>query len=157
MRLIRCAFVAGFCAVAGFAQTGVAQAQNFSFPSLPNPLDGARYNRAMPHCDDFLSLQEIRGRFETAEAFTFHSPLRIASFSDIREIGVRPDDDQDYIPRRFCAAKVGFNDRSQRVMKYEIVERGGLMGFNRGVEWCVVGMDRYRAFAPDCDAAGPTE
>lgn len=160
MRLFRCALIAAACqfAAAGLS-TGAAWAQvpEFHLPSLPNFGSEPRYNRAMPHCDDFLSLQEIRGRFETAEAFTFHSPLRMAAISDIREVAVRPDDQEDYIPRRFCSAKVAFNDRSQRVLKYEIIERGGFMGVNRGVEWCVVGMDRYRAFAPDCDAAGPIE
>lgn len=160
MRLFRCALVAAACqagAVALSAGAAVAQVPNIQLPSLPDFGSGPRYNRAMPYCNDFLSLQEIRGRFETAEAFTFHSPLRIASFADIHEVGVRPSDDQDFIPRRFCTAKVAFNDHSEHVMKYEIVERGGFAGFNRGVEWCVVGMDRYRAFAPDCDAAGPIE
>jgi hypothetical protein len=112
------------------------------------------YDGRMPACDDGTSLYEISQRFATAEAFTFSSPLRMAAFTDIRQSGFRPNG-PDFIPRRYCTAKVVFNDHSVRTMKYFIVESGGFMGFNRGVQFCVLGLDRYRAFSPDCDAAGP--
>ncbi len=112
------------------------------------------YDGRMPSCDDWMTLQEIAGRFHTAEAFTFNSPLQITGFAEIREYAFRPNG-PDMIPRRFCMAKATFNDAKSRIVKYNIVERGGFMGFNRGVDWCVVGLDRYRAYAPACDADGP--
>ena len=34
---------------------------------------------------------------------------------------------------------------------YAVVSAGGLIGWNWGVQWCVVGFDRMLAYAPDCD------
>jgi hypothetical protein len=112
------------------------------------------YNGRMPACDDGVSLFEITQRFATAEAFTFHSPLRIAGFNNIREYAFRANGGE-FVPRRYCVAKALFNDSSVRTIKYTIIERGGFMSFNRGVEWCVEGLDRYRAYSPDCDLVGP--
>lgn len=112
------------------------------------------YDGRMPQCDDGVSLYEITQRFATSETFYFNSPLRIAGFRDIHEYAYRANGPQ-FIPRRYCVAKVSFNDSSVRTIKYTIIERGGLMSFNRGVEWCVEGLDRYRAYAPMCDGVGP--
>ncbi|HUO54561.1 MAG TPA: hypothetical protein VMU18_07465 [Rhodoblastus sp.] len=112
------------------------------------------YDGRMPPCDDGVSLYEISQRFASAEAFSFNSPLRITGFAEIRETGFRPNG-PDFVPRRYCAARAMFNDNRERVIRYFIIERGGFMGFNRGVQWCVVGLDRYRAFAPNCELAEP--
>ena len=40
-------------------------------------------------------------------------------------------------------------------MKYNLIERGGFAGIGRGVEWCVVGLDHYHAYSPNCDGVGP--
>ncbi|MGO8740129.1 hypothetical protein [Rhodoblastus sp.] len=112
------------------------------------------YDGRMPQCDDGVSLFEITQRFASAEAFTFNSPLRITGFNDIREYAFRANG-AEFIPRRYCVAKASFNDSRVRTIKYTIIERGGLMSFNRGVDWCVVGLDRYRAYSPLCDVVGP--
>jgi hypothetical protein len=112
------------------------------------------YDGRMPTCDDGVSLYEISQRFASAEAFSFNSPLRIAGFNDIREYAFRANG-AEFIPRRYCVARATFNDSSVRTIKYTIIERGGFMSFNRGVEWCVEGLDRYRAYAPMCDGVGP--
>ena len=112
------------------------------------------YDGRMPQCDDGVSLFEITQRFASAEAFTFNSPLRITGFNDIREYAFRANG-AEFIPRRYCVAKASFNDSRVRTVKYTIVERGGLMSFNRGVDWCVVELDRYHAYSPLCDVVGP--
>ncbi|WP_298355043.1 hypothetical protein [Rhodoblastus sp.] len=112
------------------------------------------YDGRMPPCDDGVSLYEISQRFATSETFYANSPLRITGFNAIREYAYRANG-AEFIPRRYCVAKASFNDSSVRTIKYTIIERGGLMSFNRGVEWCVEGLDRYRAYAPMCDGVGP--
>jgi hypothetical protein len=112
------------------------------------------YDGRMPTCDDGFTLNEISSRLRESEAFFFNSPLAITGFADIRETAHRPNG-PDFVPRRYCVAKAMFNDERARTVKYNIIERGGFASFNRGVEWCVVGLDRYHAYAPSCDAAGP--
>jgi hypothetical protein len=112
------------------------------------------YDGRMPLCDDWLTLQEIAGRLSESEAFFFNSPLRITAYADIRETAHRPNG-PDFIPRRYCTAKAMFNDQRERTVKYNIIERGGFASFNRGVDWCVVGLDHYHSNAPNCDGAGP--
>ena len=41
------------------------------------------------------------------------------------------------------------------MVRYSIVEDGGMIGANWGVQWCVVGVDRNWAYNPDCAAASP--
>ena len=41
------------------------------------------------------------------------------------------------------------------VGNWSIVEDGGMIGANWGVQWCVVGADRNWAYNPDCVAAAP--
>lgn len=140
------AAVLALCAGAGAAAADPRERAE-DFFTLP-------YDGRMPTCDDGVSLYEISQRFAASEAFSFHSPLRISGFNDIREYAFRANG-AEFIPRRYCVAKASFNDFSVRTIKYTIIERGGFMSFNRGVDWCVEGLDRYRAFAPMCDGVGP--
>jgi hypothetical protein len=148
MRLMRCAIVAAafvsFCAGPVAARPLKPAEEFFTLP----------YDGKMPACDDWISLHEIVDRFHNSEAFYFDSPLQITGFNEIREVGFRTNG-PDLIPRRYCAAKAMFSDERERVVKYFIIERGGLIGLGRGVEWCVVGLDHYHAYSPACDGAGP--
>lgn len=148
MRLTRSAILAA-ALLASCAGSAAARPQTRAEDFFTLPYDGR-----MPACDDNVSLYEISQRFASAEAFSFNSPLRITAYGDIRESAFRPNG-PDFIPRRYCVAKARFNDSSERTIKYTIIERGGFLSFNRGVEWCVVGLDHYHAYAPDCDAVGP--
>lgn len=112
------------------------------------------YDGRMPACDDWVTLNEISGRLHESETFFFNSSLQITGYADVRESGFRSNG-PDLVPRRFCVARAMFNDQRERTVKYNIVERGGFAGFGRGVEWCVVGLDHYHAFSPNCEAAGP--
>ncbi|MDI9846852.1 hypothetical protein QM467_02130 [Rhodoblastus sp. 17X3] len=112
------------------------------------------YDGKMPGCDDWITLQEIAARLHDAEAFGFNSPLQITGFTAIRETGFRSNG-PDLVPRRFCAARAMFNDQRERTLKYNLIERGGFAGIGRGVEWCVIGLDRYHAYSPNCEGVGP--
>jgi hypothetical protein len=148
MQLIRRAIVAAtiltLCGGAAVARPLLPAEEFFTLP----------YDGTMPACDDGITLNEISSRLRESEAFFFHSPLAILGFANIRETAYRPNG-PDFIPRRYCMAKAMFNDQRERTVKYNIIERGGFASFNRGVEWCVVGLDRYHAYSPSCEAVGP--
>ncbi len=87
---------------------------------------------------------------------SFGTPgLRILGFERIQEIGYRTNG-LDYIPRRYCVALADMNDGKIREISYSIDQDLGIIGwFGFGVEWCVGGLDRNDAYAPNCKMARP--
>jgi hypothetical protein len=59
------------------------------------------------------------------------------------------------IPRRFCTGRALVSDGKWRVVRYSIVEDGGMISASWGVDWCVVGVDRNWAYNPACQEAAP--
>ena len=149
----RFVFVAGFVA-AGLALSlglaGAAQAR----PLTPAEERDAPYSGIVPPCSDASSLSEIQSHFAQREAEYWHSGLEIAQFEGVREIGFRSNG-LDYIPRRYCQARVLMSDQKERTVDYSIVEAGGSIGYTDGVVWCLVGLDRLDAFSPACKMARP--
>ena len=86
--------------------------------------------------------------------FTFVCPTEITGFADVHETAFRPWASNS-IPRRFCTASAMLNDGRARQVHYSVIEDGGFAGFDSGVEWCVVGLDRNWAYNPSCKAARP--
>ena len=78
----------------------------------------------------------------------------LREFDQIREIAFRPWA-EGTIPRRFCSGRVLVSDGRWRTVHYSIIEDGGMIGANWGVEWCVVGLDRNWAYNPRCKMARP--
>jgi hypothetical protein len=115
---------------------------------------GPRFDSALPACDDAGPLSTIQRRFATKEGRFWNSDLQITNFDRIREVAYRPWADGT-IPRRFCSGRVLVSDGHWRTVRYSIVEDGGMIGWNWGVQWCVVGIDRNWAYNPECLAAGP--
>ncbi|HEY0912773.1 MAG TPA: hypothetical protein VGD75_21335, partial [Bradyrhizobium sp.] len=96
----------------------------------------------------------ISTQFREKESTYWNSALQITAFGEIREIAFRPWQ-SDNIPRRFCSADVMLSDGKPRKVNYSIIEDGGFAGFGQGVEWCVTGLDRNWAYAPNCRLARP--
>ncbi len=120
-------------------------------------LRGPSYDGAVPTCD--WGTGTISRRFREKENWYWWSDAVIDDFAEVREIAYRPWGNQ-LIPRRYCEAKVLVSSASfgkQRWTKvfYSIAEDQGFAGFTWGVTWCVVGMDRNLAYAPDCKQARP--
>ena len=115
---------------------------------------GPRFDSQIPACDNSWALSTIRQRFSTKEGRFWNSNLQITDFAEIREVAFRPWADGT-IPRRFCSGRVLTSDGHWRLVRYSIVEDGGMIGANWGVQWCVVGADRNWAYNPDCVAAAP--
>jgi len=111
------------------------------------------YSADLPVCDDPVVLATIQRKFVSRESDYWTSSLAIESFSDVRETGFRSRG-LSFVPKRFCKGRVALNDGAQRAVVYEIGEGLGFIGVGYGVEWCVDGLDRNHAFAPNCRAAG---
>jgi len=142
------------CALASFA-AGPAAAQAPSLPDDPPAEARLRpYAGELPACANALVLAEIARRFWDREREYWNSALSLESFDAIRETGVRARG-SSFIPRRFCEASARFNDGQARRVVYAIGEDLGFMGFEWGVDWCVVGLDRAGAYAPACSGVGP--
>ncbi len=117
-------------------------------------MTGPRFDSQLPSCDDSWALSTIQRRFATKEGRFWNSDLQITSFDRIREVAYRPWQDGT-IPRRFCSGRAQTSDGHWRTLRFSIVEDGGMIGANWGVQWCVVGVDRNWANNPECIAAAP--
>lgn len=152
MSVFRRSSLARSFAVVALLTQGVATAA--ARPLTPAEERDAPYSGIVPPCTDSVSLWEIQSHFEQREAEYWHSGLSIAAFEAVREIGFRSNG-LDYIPRRYCVARVLMSDQKIRTVDYSIVEAGGSIGYDDGVVWCVNGLDRNDAFAPACKMARP--
>jgi hypothetical protein len=115
---------------------------------------GPRFDSQLPACDDSWALSNIQRRFATKEGRFWNSDLQLTNFDQIREVAYRPWADGT-IPRRFCSGRAQTSDGQWRMVRYSIVEDGGMIGASWGVQWCVVGVDRNWAYNPDCKNAAP--
>ena len=115
---------------------------------------GPRFDSKLPACEDSWALNTIQRNFATKEGRFWNSDLRIEGFDQIREVAFRPWADGT-IPRRFCTGRALVSDGIWRTVRYSIIEDGGMISANWGVNWCVVGVDRNWAYNPACKAAGP--
>lgn len=131
-------------------------AQSGRRPVVPAERRYDYYSGQLPNCGDPSVLERIQSRFHDRESEFWKSGLDIAGFNEIREIGMRSNG-LDYIPRRYCAALAHFNDQSARKVSYSIVEGEGIIGLGFGVDWCVVGLDRNYADAPNCQLERPIQ
>ncbi len=121
------------------------------------PAEARRYSYGanLPDCGDPSVVSRIQSTFGQAEDEYWHSGLSILGFDKIDEIGYRTNG-VDYIPRRYCVAQAVMNDQKLRTVSYSIGQDLGIIGwFGFGVEWCVAGLDREKAYAPNCKMARP--
>jgi hypothetical protein len=141
-------------AVAAVSLLALAAGSVEARPISPAEERDQPYSGIVPPCQDQISLSVIQSHFAQRESEYWHSGLAIAAFEDVREVGFRSNG-LDYIPRRYCQARVVMNDQKIRTVNYSLVEAGGGIGFEDGVVFCVIGLDRFDAFAPACKEALP--
>lgn len=135
-------------AIGLLASGGTAQAAN-PF-ELNFWLSGPRYDGVTASCE--WALPVISSQFHEKEATFWNSPLEITGFARIHETAYRPWQ-SDNIPRRYCSGDAMLSDGKVRTVHYSIIEDGGFAGIDKGVEWCVTGLDRNWAYNPACRAA----
>jgi hypothetical protein len=148
-RTLICATLAG---LAGAGAAGPGKAAGFF--EMNFYLSGPRYSAIVPLCTEWGPLSRIRSNFHTKEGRFWNSDLEIVDFQNVREVAFRPWV-PGAIPRRFCRADAIVSDGVKRPVYYSIVEDGGFLGVNFGIEWCVVGLDRNWAYNPACKMAQP--
>ncbi|MCW2274543.1 hypothetical protein GJ654_15140 [Rhodoblastus acidophilus] len=141
-------FVLALPAFAGSASRDMAP---YTFPAEDRAIS---LNGDLPACDDGGILSAIKDQFDSKQFWFGESDLSIVSFDvgQERQVGFRKHG-AEFIPRRYCVIRAMFNDGRPREVKYNIIERGGFVGFGPGVEFCAVGEDRARAFPPHCSGA----
>jgi hypothetical protein len=105
-------------------------------------------------CDNPDVLARISDRFQQAETEYWNSSLQIVSYDRVKVTALRPWG-LDHIPRNFCQARALLNDHTYHDVAYDVAEDLGMIGAGFGVEFCVVGLDREFAYAPDCKMARP--
>jgi len=124
-------------------------------PLVPAERRYIPYNNLVPACGDPAVFERIQGRFHDREAEFWNTGLEILGFYEVSEIGYKTNG-EDYIPRRYCIARAYLNDgKKPHQVSYSINEDLGIIGFGFGVEWCVGGLDRNDAYAPNCKMARP--
>jgi hypothetical protein len=143
----------GFLLAIGPAQAG-SPARGMAPYMAPAEERTIPYSGDLPACDDGGILGAIKDGFDSKQFWFGHDDLAIVAFDVTHEmqVGYRKHGDE-FIPRRYCVVNAMFNDGRARDVKYNIVERGGFVGFGPGVEFCAVGEDRARAFPPHCSGA----
>ena len=150
--ILAVAFAAvAFAAVAGLmALSPAAEAANALERGIW--LSGPRYDGQMGECGEALAA--ISSQFAEKESKFWNSALEITGYANVHEVAFRAWAN-DSIPRRFCTASAMLNDGRARQVHFSVIEDGGFAGFDSGVEWCVVGLDRNWAYNPSCKAAKP--
>lgn len=123
-------------------------------PLVPAERRYLPYDGVLPACDDAAPLERIQSRFRDRESEFWRTGLEIVAFDQVKEIGYRSNG-LDYIPRRYCQARVYMNDEKLRSVSYSIDKDLGFIGIDFGVEWCTAGLDRLDAYAPNCKMARP--
>ena len=144
-----------FLAAGGIAAIfGCLASAALARPLVPAEWRYDYYWEQLPGCADPRVLSRIQSRFYERESEFWKSGLAIPGFDQIREIGLRTNG-LDYIPRRYCMAQAYLNNGSLHTVSYSVVEDMGIIGWDFGVDWCVAGLDRNYADAPDCKMARP--
>ena len=141
--------LAGFLALLLLAATP-ATAENFTFYKSPHreaPWNG-------PACDDPKVLKQIHARFDQTEAAYWHTGIRMAMITHVRQTAF-----QDWQPliiaRRYCSAMAYLTNGARYELVYWLRSEQGFAGTDWGMQYCLVGRDRDMAYAPYCRMLRP--
>lgn len=149
--LFRTALVSLAC-LAGFASADAAGRRYVAPPDRAEARIVPMYGD-LPACADPAVLSELTSWFNSRES-TYWGPLQALSYDRIAQTGFRTWGD-DFIPRRFCTARLLLNNGVFHRVDYSVRENLGLFGMTWNVNWCVAGLDRELSYAPNCKMARP--
>jgi len=156
---VRTLLLAAVATMAG----GVAQAADYlAGPAVVRPREAARIvvdTSRVPACQDPFVTGRVVDRFRDRESEYWNSGLFINAIANPREIAYRPWGSA-YVVRRFCSADVYVTDGrrpegTRHAVYYSVAEDAGFAGIGWAVEYCVTGLDRSLAYAPNCKMARP--
>ncbi|MGA0533315.1 hypothetical protein [Hansschlegelia sp. KR7-227] len=154
---IACAVAAGL----GLAASGAAEAADYRGTRaqvVATHGQGSALNRGysgrLPSCADPRVHGTIAGYFARREREYWGSSLELTAFTRPTELGYASWGGE-FIPRRFCSAHTVTTDGRRRQIYWVIAEGMAPGSVGPGFDWCVTGLDRHYAFAPDCKMARP--
>ena len=116
--------ISGYAAALALFVCAGALAPALARPIVPAERRYEPFDSVMPACADAAPLNEIIARFHERESEFWRTGLEIVAFEDVREIGFRSNG-LDYIPRRYCEARVHMSDAKVRSVSYSIVQDTG--------------------------------
>jgi hypothetical protein len=144
-------------AVAAVLAGALFASASFAGPMTPAEKRIQPYSGNLPACDDGGVLSKISSRFSARESEFWDSGLEITGYDKVSEIGLRSTG-LEFIPRRYCIARVTFNNGKVSTVNYAIAEDAGWLGVpfgGWGVDWCVDGLERNFAHGAGCKTARP--
>ncbi|UDL94653.1 hypothetical protein LGH83_19545 [Lichenihabitans sp. PAMC28606] len=112
------------------------------------------YDGKIPACDNPDVLSRLSDRFHDSESEYWNSSLQIVSYDQVKVSALRPWG-LDHIPRNFCEGRAILNDKTVHEVYFSVAEDLGLIGMDFGVEFCLTGLDREYAYAPNCKMERP--
>ncbi len=112
------------------------------------------YASNLPGCADPAVISTVTSAFGWREWQYWNSALSIAAVDRVHEIGNRTWG-YNFIPRRYCSARVLLSDNRFARVDYAVRDRQGLFMLTWDVDWCVTGLDRHKSYAPECRMARP--
>jgi hypothetical protein len=120
-----------------------------TFEAIDN--SGLFWNKEVAACDDAAVLNRIRNGFH-------HQVLNVPRLPDVEILNFRKIHQHRYIPgndvsntsRRYCGATADFSDGRSRPVYYLIRDEMGFASVGDGVQFCVPGFDRWRAYNGYC-------
>ncbi|MGL4489535.1 MAG: hypothetical protein ACRCU5_08835 [Rhizobiaceae bacterium] len=101
-------------------------------------------------CDDERVLKSIAKRFHKQSRIVNDVDLRISELSNMHEHRSIEKSEFSPIARRYCGATATLSDGRQREVWYLIESSAGLAGWGNGVEFCVLGFDRWNVYNSGC-------
>ncbi|MGL4727470.1 MAG: hypothetical protein ACRCWO_01825 [Bosea sp. (in: a-proteobacteria)] len=112
------------------------------------------YAGNLPACSSADVISHVTSQFGWREWEYWNSNLTIAAVDRVGEIGYRTWG-RDFIPRRYCSARVLLSNQRYAKVDYAVRDRLGLFMMGWDVSWCVTGLDRHKSYAPECRMARP--
>ena len=112
------------------------------------------FDGKLPACDNPDVLGRIQDRFQSTENEYWNSKLEIVKIDEVKVNALRPWG-LDHIPRNYCVGRALLSDHTYHKVSFDVAEDQGLIGSDFGVEWCLSGLDRELAYAPNCEMAQP--
>ena len=113
----------------------------------------ARLNVDQASCSDNRVLTLIKRRFDWAQRSTFKRDITILEFVDVQPTTVRFNEPA-FQDRLYCHGRVVLSNGRKHQVFYKL-SFDGRPPLGAGLQWCVVGYDEYRAFAPACRQLKP--
>ena len=104
------------------------------------------FDANIPGCQASEVLERLSSHFAEKEAKFWNSSLTIVRYEHIERTAWRPWG-LDYYPRRYCSAVATTSDGIRRKVDYSVRDGLGIIGADWGIEFCVHGLDRNRAYA----------